>query len=121
MQSLDFKDVSAPLELTHPPVDPEKTTVFSILGDEMHFAPAFPDHRRGIGVRQFIVVDNGSTVGTADYPDMQPDCIRSRSVPRDGGEIEVRAPRGKRKKTRAGDDVGQIRERLADAMRRRRA
>lgn len=121
MQSLDFKDVSAPLELTHPPVDPEKTTVFSILGDEMHFAPAFPDHRRGIRVRQFIVVDNRSADGTTNYPDTQPDFIWSRSVPRDGGEIEVRAPRGKRKKTRARDDVGQIRERLADVMRRRRA
>ncbi len=121
MQSLDFKDVSAPLELTHPPVDPGKTSVFSILGNEMHFAPAFPDHRRGIRVRQFIVVDNGSADGATDYPDMQPDCIRSRSVPRDGGEIEVRAPRGKRKKTRAGDDVGQMCERLAEVMRRRRA
>ncbi|WP_353474958.1 glycosyltransferase family 2 protein [Salipiger sp. H15] len=102
MQPLEFKDVGAHLELIGPAVDPERTTVFSIFRDEMYFAPAFFDHYRSIGVTQFIIVDDGSTDGTTDYLDAQPDCIRIRSDLRYGDPIEVRDPEGKRKKTRAG-------------------
>jgi hypothetical protein len=50
-------------------------TVFSVVRDEMFFMPAFLDHYRRLGVEQFIILDDGSNDGTADFLMAQSDCL----------------------------------------------
>lgn len=45
----------------------------TICRNEMQQLPSFLAHHRRLGVRRFIVVDNGSTDGTIDYSQTQPD------------------------------------------------
>ena len=68
-------------------LDPDLPTVCTILRDEMFFLPAFLEHYRQIGVRQFFILDDGSTDGTAAYLAAQPDCVIARSAHRYGDRI----------------------------------
>jgi hypothetical protein len=53
--------------------------VFSIVRDELFFLPAFLDHYRGLGVEQFVFLDDRSEDGTFDYLMSQRDCAVVRS------------------------------------------
>ena len=53
--------------------------VFAVIRDEMFFLPAFLEHHRRLGVRQFLVLDDGSTDGSAAYLAAQSDCVLLRS------------------------------------------
>lgn len=48
--------------------------VFAMVRNEMYFLPHLLRHYRGIGVREFWFLDDGSTDGTRDYLMQQPDC-----------------------------------------------
>lgn len=49
-------------------------TVLSIVKNEIFFLPAFLDHYRGLGVKQFIFLDDRSDDGTREYLLAQGDC-----------------------------------------------
>ncbi|WP_425100542.1 glycosyltransferase family 2 protein [Tropicibacter sp. S64] len=100
--ALRFSDVRDQIALIGPALDPGKVTVFSIFRDEMYFLPAFFDHYRGLGVEQFVIVDDHSEDGTTAYLDAQDDCIRVHSALRYGSEIEVLEPSGRKRMQRAG-------------------
>ena len=55
--------------------DPDALGLFSIMRDEMWFLPAFLDYYRGIGVRQFVILDDGSVDGTREHLLAQPDVV----------------------------------------------
>ena len=55
--------------------DPDVLGLFSIMRDEMWFLPAFLDYYRGIGVRQFVILDDGSLDGTREHLLAQPDVV----------------------------------------------
>ena len=63
-------------------------TVCAIVHDEMYFLPAFLAHYRGLGADRFIVLDDRSTDGTADYLAAQPDVMVVESPLRYFAEID---------------------------------
>ncbi len=50
-------------------------TVCAIVHDEMFFLPAFLAHYRALGADRFVILDDRSTDGTADYLAHQPDVM----------------------------------------------
>lgn len=50
-------------------------TVCAIVHDEMYFLPAFLAHYRGLGADRFVILDDRSTDGTAEYLAGQPDVM----------------------------------------------
>ena len=56
-----------------PDDDPSVPVCMTICRNEMQQLPSFLEHHRRIGVRRFIVVDNGSTDGTLEHALGQPD------------------------------------------------
>ena len=73
-----FKDA---LEVISGKPDQEATglAVFAVIRDEMFFLPAFLNHHRRLGVNQFLVLDDGSSDGSAAYIAAQGDCVLLRS------------------------------------------
>jgi glycosyl transferase family 2 len=57
-----------------PPTQDSPVTVCSIVKDEAFYLPAFLDHYRQLGVRQFIFLDDRSADGTREYLSDQADC-----------------------------------------------
>jgi len=53
--------------------------VFAVIRDEMFYLPAFLAHHRRLGVRQFLLLDDGSTDGSPRFIAAQPDCVLLRS------------------------------------------
>lgn len=53
--------------------------VFAVIRDEMFYLPAFLAHHRRLGVRQFLLLDDASTDGSAAYIAAQNDCVLLRS------------------------------------------
>lgn len=49
--------------------------VFSAMRNEMLRLPAFLDHYRNIGIKAFAIIDNGSSDGTYEFLQAQPDVI----------------------------------------------
>lgn len=49
--------------------------VFSAMRNEILRLPAFLEHYRKIGIKAFAIIDNGSTDGTYEYLQAQPDVI----------------------------------------------
>jgi len=54
-------------------IAPGDILVFSTVRNEMVRLPHFLEHYRALGVAQFLIVDNASDDGTADYLAAQPD------------------------------------------------
>ena len=81
---------------------PGRISLFSLFRDEMFFAPAFFDHYRGLGIEQFLILDDGSTDGTRDFLAAQPDCVLLASDLSYGQEITFRDQRGQTVRQRAG-------------------
>lgn len=52
-----------------------KVLVFSVVRDEMVRLPAFLNHYRGMGIKTFVIVDNGSRDGTFEYLRAQSDVL----------------------------------------------
>lgn len=50
-------------------------TVCAIVHDEMYFLPAFLAYYRGLGADRFVILDDRSTDGTAEYLAGQPDVM----------------------------------------------
>ena len=50
-------------------------TVCAIVHDEMYFLPAFLAHYRGLGADRFVILDDRSTDGTAEYLAGEPDVM----------------------------------------------
>lgn len=69
------------LELVSGTPDPDVSglSVFAVIRDEMFFLPAFLAHHRRLGVGQFLVLDDGSSDGSADFIAAQSDCVLLRS------------------------------------------
>lgn len=81
---------------------PGRTTLFSVFRDEIYFAPAFLAHYRAIGVEQFLILDDGSTDGTREFLERQPDCVLLASELSYGQPIVFIDHEGRRTKQRAG-------------------
>jgi tetratricopeptide (TPR) repeat protein len=62
------------------PSSSEPVVLFAVMRDEMDNLPDFFRHHRQIGVRKFVVVDNMSVDGTADWLGAQPDVILYRTA-----------------------------------------
>jgi hypothetical protein len=66
----------APLVVrSNPMLGRYRATVACIVHDEMYFLPAFLDHYRRLGVDRFVVLDDRSTDGTAEFLGAQPDVM----------------------------------------------
>lgn len=72
---IPFADIFDMDEPPRPEI-PSGPVVVAIARDEMLRLPDYLRHHRGIGIRHFLIVDNGSTDGSADYLDAQPDVTR---------------------------------------------
>ena len=70
--------------------DPGALTLYTVMRDEAFFLPAFLDHYRGIGVRQFLILDDGSEDGGAELLAAQPDVVLLRCPHRYGEEVALR-------------------------------
>lgn len=99
---LSAADARAAVRLLSGTFDPARRTLFSVFRDEMYFAPAFLDHYRGIGVRQFLILDDGSIDGTREFLAAQPDCVLLASELSYGQPIVFVDPAGRRHRQRAG-------------------
>ena len=62
-------------------------SAYSVIHNEMFFLPAFLDHYRALGVKQFLFVDDRSADGTLPYLKMQRDCVVLQSDLRFGDKI----------------------------------
>lgn len=66
----------APLRVLHNPMPGRHAmTLCCIVHDEMYFLEAFLGYYRGLGVDRFIVLDDRSTDGTAEFLARQPDVM----------------------------------------------
>ncbi len=79
-----------------------RLTGFVTCLNEDYFVRAFLDHHRGIGIEQFVFLDDGSTDGTLDYLASQPDCVVFGSRIGFGDMISTDDPDGYAKPTRFG-------------------
>jgi len=74
----------------------------AIVRDEMFNMPAFFDHYRSLGVRQFLVLDYHSGDGTREFLCEQPDCVVLTSRLRFGDMVDAVYPDGKKVRRRWG-------------------
>jgi glycosyltransferase involved in cell wall biosynthesis len=100
--SLGLGDAGGVLRIASGRLRPEGLSLFSLFRDEMFFAPAFLAHYRGLGVGQFVILDDGSVDGTREFLAAQPDCVLFESDLRYGDEIAYVDPAGRRTALRAG-------------------
>ena len=64
------------MEVQPQPVMPDGPIITAVARNEMLRLPDYLRHNREIGIRHFLIVDNGSTDGTGEYLDAQPDVTR---------------------------------------------
>jgi hypothetical protein len=62
-----------PVTVASAPIYHDAILCFLTVRNEVLRLPAVLDHHRQLGVNRFLVVDNGSVDGTADYLSQQPD------------------------------------------------
>lgn len=99
---LRFADAGSLARVVAGTLAPGRLTLFSLFRDEMFFAPAFFDHYRGIGVEQFLILDDGSTDGTREFLAAQPDCAVLQADLRYGREVVFIDEAGRSVRERAG-------------------
>jgi hypothetical protein len=99
---LPFESLRDQLSVDHGAVRAGLPTLFSIMRNERFFLDAFFDHYRRLGIRQFLVLDDGSEDGSPEYFRSQPDCVLLRSDLKYGTPIAVRMPGGEVRNDRAG-------------------
>jgi hypothetical protein len=80
----------------------EPFTLFAVMRNEIYLLPAFFEHYRSLGVRQFVIVDDDSDDGTGEYLAAQPDCCSGVSVHRYGARITISDARYRGLSGRAG-------------------
>jgi hypothetical protein len=68
--------------------------LYAIVRDELFFMPAFFDHYRKLGIKQFVILDDGSVDGTLQFLCDQPDCVVLRSEWGFGKRMDVVDPGG---------------------------
>src|SRR5688500_9282519 len=66
---------SIELSVKHGTVKNHEVNLYAIVRNEMFFLPAFFDHYRGLGVEQFIILDDKSDDGTSEFLLSQTDCV----------------------------------------------
>jgi len=76
--------------------------VFSIIRNEIYFLPAFFDHYRKLGASRFLILDDGSSDGSREFLESQPDCIVLSAPYGFGDRITVQLPEGTTVTDRAG-------------------
>lgn len=99
---LPFERLGDHLVIEHGRVRAGATTLYSIVLNERFFLEPLFSHYRGLGVGQFLVLDDGSTDGSREFIAAQPDCVLLTSSLRYGTEIRVRMPDGEIVAERAG-------------------
>lgn len=72
MHFSDIFDMDSPPR----PNIPDGPIIVAVARDEMARLPDYLRHHRAIGIRHFLIVDNGSTDGSSEYLDAQPDVTR---------------------------------------------
>lgn len=88
--------------VSHGEVRDVDINLYAVVRDEMFFLPALFEHYRRLGVQQFLVFDDMSVDGTADFLRAQPDCVVLGSSKRFGQVFEVTYPDGRKAKHRWG-------------------
>jgi hypothetical protein len=68
-------DFSSALQIIQGTVRNGAETVFGVVKDEMYYLPAFLEHYRLLGAKQFIFLDDRSTDGTREFLSAQDDCV----------------------------------------------
>jgi hypothetical protein len=99
---LDFHDAARLVRPVSGTVRSDRLTLFAVFRDEMFFCPAFFDHYRGLGVEQFLIVDDQSVDGTREFLSAQPDCVMLTCDYRFGQPVLYSDPSGAERKERAG-------------------
>ena len=85
-----LNDTEKFISVAHGRVQSDILSVYSVVRNEMFFLPSFLEHYRGIGIRQFVFLDDRSDDGTLEYLRGQPDCVVLASPLRFGDKIEGR-------------------------------
>jgi len=65
----------ARISKAEPSFDPSDILLFCVIRNEGWRLPGFFAYYRKLGVNQFVLIDNGSSDGGADYALKQPDCV----------------------------------------------
>ena len=74
-------------EIIHGSISADKRVAYAVVYNEMFYLPAFLDHYRGIGIEQFIFIDDHSTDGSRDFLAAQPDTVIVRPQMRFGDKL----------------------------------
>lgn len=73
--SLESRDNSDIIEIIKGSVDPSELSVYTIIFNELFFLPAFLNHYRSLGIKQFIILDDRSYDGSRDFLMQQNDVV----------------------------------------------
>jgi hypothetical protein len=76
-------------------------SAFAVVKNEQFYIRSFLDHHRRLGVEQFVIIDDRSSDGTAEFLAAQPDVVLLESPHSYGEEIVLAGPSGERR-LRAG-------------------
>jgi hypothetical protein len=95
-------DLKDSLSIRHGHIRDVKVSLYAVVRDEMFFMPAFFDHYRRLGVQQFIVLDDGSSDGTSEFLEGQPDCAVLSTQFSYGQMLSLRSADGRLTRDRAG-------------------
>lgn len=101
-QSLDEKVVRDSLQFVSGKIVKDRTTLFSIMRDEIFFIDAFFSYYRSIGITQFVIFDDKSRDGTREFLKAQADCVVITSAYRFGDMLTFLDHNGAEKRTRVG-------------------
>lgn len=94
-------DPIEPLRIIHGTLRDTDANAFAVVRDEAFYIRSFLDHHRGIGIEQFLIVDDRSSDGTRELLAAQPDVVVLDSPHRYGEVIALHGPGGERR-LRAG-------------------
>jgi hypothetical protein len=94
--------LSDSLRIAHGRIDPDRISLYSIVRNERFFLPSFFEHYRGLGVNQFVILDDSSTDGSLEFLMRQPDCVVLNSEFAYGSVVRISEPAKKAKFQRAG-------------------